>query len=230
MKLLGDVWNFFFPRYCAVCGKRLLRGESYLCLNCLCSLPRTRLHLLPENEIEKGLWGKFPVERASAFLFYAKGGKVRDLLFELKYFGNPDIGKFLGRCMAEEITPSGFFDGIDYIIPVPLHRKKLKMRGYNQSEMLAEGLSEIIHIPVCKDVLVRTQYTDTQTHKSSFGRWESVRDVFGYLPAVDLTGKHILLVDDVLTTGATLVACADALNGVKDLRISVLALAWASDS
>ena len=136
----------------------------------------------------------------------------------------------MGRCMAEELLPSGFFEGIDCIIPVPLHVQKLQSRGYNQSEVLAEGLSEVTHIPICTGVLKRVCYTETQTHKNHFERWENVREVFEYVSASDLTDKHILLVDDVMTTGATLVACADALGQVSGLQVSVLTLAWASDS
>ena len=128
MALLNDVWEFFFPRYCVICGKRLL-GEEHLCLDCLCALPRIRFHNQENNEIAKLLWGKMPIERASAFLYYSKGGDVRDVLFQLKYYGNQRIGDFLGRCMAKELSASGFFEGIDGIVPVPLHRKKRKARG-----------------------------------------------------------------------------------------------------
>lgn len=230
MKLLNDLLEFFFPRYCVVCGKRLFQGEAYVCLHCLCALPRTRFHLSRENVIEKCFWGKFQVERASAFLYYAKGSDVRKLLYELKYYGNRDIGKFLGRCMAEEILPSGFFEDIDCIVPVPLHRQKIRTRGYNQSEALAVGISGIIGVPVCKDVLVRKRHTATQTHKSNFERWENMQDVFECTERKSLEFKHVLLVDDVLTTGATLVACADVLSAVKGIRLSVLTLAWASES
>lgn len=230
MTLWTDVWELFFPRYCVVCGRRLLREERHLCLDCYCDLPRTRFHSSPGNEIEKCLWGKCSINRAGAFLFYAKGGSVRKVLYELKYYGNQDIGRYLGRCMAKELLPSGFFDGVDGIIPVPLHSKKRKARGYNQSELLAEGIAEITHIPIYKDVLVREQYTETQTHKNLFERWENVKSVFGYASEADLSSMHILLVDDVLTTGATLVACADALGKMSGLQVSVLTLAWAGES
>lgn len=204
-------------------------GEEHLCLRCLSDLPRTYLHLHRDNKLEKNLWGKLPIERASAFLYYAKGGDVRHLLYDLKYHGNPRIGTFLGRCMASELLPSGFFEGIDFIVPVPLHPKKHKERGYNQSEMLAEGIATLTGIPVFREMLVRNQYTETQTRKSSYDRWLNVKDVFECTSLNALTGKHILLVDDVMTTGATIVACADALKTVKSLRISVLTLALAGE-
>lgn len=228
--LLNDVWEFFFPRYCVICGKRLLQGEEHFCLNCLCALPRIRFRNQENNEIAKLLWGKMPIERASAFLYYSKGGNVRELLFQLKYYGNQKIGFFLGRCMAKELFSTGFFDGVEGIVPVPLHEKKRKLRGYNQSELLSEGISSVVQIPVLKDVLRRKQYTDTQTHKSNYERWSNVMDVFEGVFIGRLAYKHVLLVDDVLTTGATLVACADALKEVEGLRISVLTLAWAAES
>lgn len=230
MALLNDVWEFFFPRYCVVCGKRLLMGEEHFCLDCLCALPRIRFHNQENNEIAKLLWGKMPVERAYAFLYYSKGGDVRELLFQLKYYGNQKIGYFMGRCMAKELISTGFFGGIDGIIPVPLHDKKRKSRGYNQSELLAEGISSVVRIPLLKDVLRRKQYTETQTRKSNYERWNNVQDVFESVSLERLSNKHVLLVDDVLTTGATLVACADAFRGVEGIRISVLTLAWAAES
>lgn len=230
MRLLNDVWEFFFPRYCVICDKRLLQGEEHFCLNCLCALPRIRFRNQENNEIAKLLWGKMPIERAFAFLYYSKGGNVRELLFQLKYYSNQEIGYFLGRCMAKELLSTGFFDGVEGIVPVPLHEKKRKSRGYNQSELLSEGISSVVQIPVLKDVLRRKQYTDTQTHKSNYERWSNVTDVFEGMSIDRLAYKHVLLVDDVLTTGATLVACADVLKEVPGLRISVLTLAWAAES
>lgn len=230
MRLLNDVWEFFFPRYCVICGKRLLQGEEHLCLDCLCTLPRVSFNNMEDNAISRLLWGKMPIERAYAFLYYSKGGDVRDLLFQLKYHGNREIGYFLGRCMANDLLPSVFFDGIEGIVPVPLHEKKQKSRGYNQSELISEGISSVVRIPVLKNVLHRRQYTETQTHKSNYERWNNVMDVFESMSDERLSCKHVLLVDDVLTTGATLVACADALKKVRGIRVSILTLAWAADS
>ena len=228
MSIWTDLWKLFFPQCCLVCGKTLLEGEEYLCFHCLSNMPRTHLYLHKDNEMEKELWGKFPIERASAYLYYSKGGDVKKLLTDLKYRGNADLGCFLGRCMTREMLSSGFFQGVDGIIPVPLHPRKQKIRGYNQSIMLANGVSSVTNIPVWNDLLVRTQYTQTQTRKGSYERWLNVKDMFECTSPDRLIGKHVLLVDDVFTTGATLVACADAFRQIPDLRFSVLTLALAS--
>ena len=228
MSIWTDLWKLFFPQCCLVCGKTLLEGEEYLCFHCLSNMPRTHLYLQKDNEMEKELWGKFPIERASAYLYYSKGGDVKKLLTDLKYRGNADLGCFLGRCMTREMLSSGFFQGVDGIIPVPLHPRKQKIRGYNQSIMLANGVSSVTNIPVWNDLLVRTQYTQTQTRKGSYERWLNVKDMFECTSPDRLRGKHVLLVDDVFTTGATLVACADAFRQIPNLRFSVLTLALAS--
>lgn len=196
----------------------------------MAGLPRAHIHLRQVNEMEKSLWGKFPVERAEAYLYYIKGGDAQRILFELKYYGNLKLAYFLGRCMALELRSSDFFDGIDYIVPVPLHRKKLKKRGYNQSEVLAEGVASVTGIPMATDLLVREQYTETQTHKGNYERWMNVKGIFGCNSWENFKGKHLLLVDDVFTTGATVVACADALACIPDLKLSVLTLAIAGES
>lgn len=170
------------------------------------------------------------MERATSFLFYTKGGDVRQLLYELKYHGNEEVGIVMGRTMASELLLTSFFEGIDLIVPVPLHRRKKRQRGYNQSECLAEGISLVTGIPVYVDALVRDRYTETQTRKGQYERWENVRNLFVCPSPGILEGKHVLLVDDVLTTGATIVSCADALHDIPGLRVSVLTLALAGES
>ncbi len=228
MNFLSDLRDFFFPRLCLTCGTRLLNSEDCFCLSCMADLPYTNIGNVPGNEVEKYFWGRFPVERATSVFYYTKDGNVAHILYAMKYYGRYRLCEKMGKLMAHELLPTGFFEGIDGIVPVPLHKSRLRERGYNQSALLAKGLSGELKIPVWEKALVRMRNNATQTHKSAFERWQNADRLFQ--PAKDacrLEGKHVLLVDDVLTTGATLVACADALSEIKDIRISVITLAWA---
>ncbi len=229
MSIWTDLWNLFFPRCCVVCGRLLSGQEEMLCVHCLAGLPRTNLHRIKDNKVEQNFWGKFPLERATSFLYYTKGGDVSRILYELKYHGYKEVGEVMGRIAAAELSSSGFFEDIDALIPVPLHRRRQRWRGYNQSEWIAFGISKVTGIPVLAKALVRNRYTETQTHKGLYGRWENVQNLFSCIDPASLQGKHILLVDDVLTTGATLVACADALKDIPGLCISVFTLACAGE-
>ena len=210
------------------CGKKLLVHESVVCLSCLSDLPLTGFGNTPGNEMERHFWGKFPIERVSSLFYYSKGGVVASILHGMKYYGRRKVCRQMGNWLASELSVTGFFDGIDCLIPVPLHPRRLQHRGYNQSELLAAGISERADIPIRSDVLVRTHNNRTQTHKSGYERWQNTDGLFAITPqAVSLAHKHILLVDDVLTTGATLTACADVLSSISGIRISVVTLAWA---
>lgn len=230
MNILTDLWGLLFPQCCLLCGKRLSYWEKVLCSGCLAGLPRTGFHWKKENVVERNFWGKFPIERAASFLYYTKGGDVRRLLYELKYHGNKEVGEVMGRIMAAELLPSRFFEGVDLIIPVPLHQRKERQRGYNQSACVARGIADITGLPVYAHLMVRDRYTETQTHKGQYERWENVRNLFVCSSPELLENKHVLLVDDVLTTGATIVSCADALHAISGLRVSVLTLALARES
>ena len=190
-------------------------------------MPRTNWHLEKDNPVEQQFWGKFPLERATSYFLYHKGSDFRHILHQLKYEGREDIGRTMGRFMAEEIRSSGFFDGVDFIVPVPLHPRKLRERGYNQSERLSEGIAEVTGITMDVRAVCRRVYSQTQTRKSAYERWENVAGIFEVEHPERYVGKHILLVDDVLTTGSTITACADAFAGIEGLRISVLTLAKA---
>lgn len=219
--------SLLFPRCCVVCGRSLAKGEECICAMCNINLPRTNYHLQKDNQVEQLFWGKIPLERATSFFFYRKGSDFRQILHQLKYGGQKEIGAIMGRYMASELTVSGFFEGIDVIIPVPLHKRKQRIRGYNQSEWIARGISAVTGIRIDTEVIVRRKHTDTQTRKSTFERWENVDGIFELHHAESLKGKHLLVVDDVLTTGATTVACASRLMEIEGVRISVLTLAVA---
>lgn len=219
--------SLWFPRCCVVCGRPLAKGEECICALCNMHLPRTNYHLKKDNPVEQLFWGKIPLERATSFFYYRKGSDFRQILHQLKYGGQKEIGAIMGRYMASELLMSGFFEGIDVIIPVPLHKKKQQIRGYNQSEWIARGITAVTGIMVDTETVVRHKNTETQTRKSAYERWENVDGIFELHRAEFLAGKHILLVDDVLTTGATTVACASCLMAQEGVKISVLTLAMA---
>lgn len=219
--------RLFFPRRCVVCGGSLGEGEEGICMKCNIEMPRTNYHLRRDNPVEYLFWGKMPLERATAYFSYHKGSDFRHILHLLKYEDRKDLGEIMGRFMAAELSAAGFFEGVDVIVPVPLHVRKLRKRGYNQSECIARGISAVTGIPIDVASVVRVKHTETQTRKSSYERWENVDGIFCLNAADAFAGKHILIVDDVLTTGATTTACADAFEGVEGLRVSVLTLAVA---
>lgn len=219
--------HLFFPRQCVVCGAPLQEGEEGICLACNMDMPRTNYHVCLDNPVERMFWGKVPLERATSYFYYSKGSDFRRILHLLKYGGRKDLGGVMGRFMAAELAATDFFHDIDVIVPVPLHPRKKRMRGYNQSECIARGVAAVTKIPLDITSVSRIKHTDTQTRKSVYERWENVDSIFRLGCPEQFKGKHILIVDDVLTTGATTTACADAFKEVEGVRISVLTLAVA---
>ena len=222
---IQDLISLLFPRYCKVCKKRLTHSEKHLCISCLLDLPRTHYEQEPNNLLMQHFMEWPEVERATAYFYYYKEGEYSNLIHHLKYYDHPDVGTYLGCLAATELKASSFFEGIDLIIPVPLSRKRYRQRGYNQSDYIAQGISEVTGIPMRTDCVVRTIDTDTQTRKSRDERWKNAKDIFQIVIPEALKGKHILLLDDVCTTGATLHACASALLSIPGLRISIFTLA-----
>ena len=228
MNLWNDLRDFFFPRMCLACGEKLLRGEERVCLRCLSDLPKTRILNTPGNEMESRMWAHENLRRASSLYYYAKGGSVSKILHGMKYQNRKALCEQMGRMLALELKPTGFFEGIDYLVPVPLHPKRLKQRGYNQSELLCNGISAITGIPLASDAIERTHNNTTQTHKSGSERWRNVQGLFKATPqASKLRNKHVLFVDDVFTTGATLSACISALSSEECILASIVTLAYA---
>ncbi|MFT6814260.1 MAG: ComF family protein [Sphingobacteriales bacterium] len=224
---LNDFLELLYPNLCGVCSNGLVNGEKSLCTSCSLELPITNFHLSKDNPVAQSFWGKVPIERATAFLYFAKGESTQKILHQLKYKGSKEIGIEMGKRMANQFKSSAFFEEVDLIIPVPLHKKKKRERGYNQSEQISKGLSEILEIPIETTSLVRNIYTKTQTKKSRFSRFENVKDVFSTTKLAAFDGKHILLVDDVVTTGSTIEACALAVKKNFNTKISVVSLAYA---
>ena len=217
--------HLLFPRSCMVCGGPLMKDEDCICTLCNMELPRTYYHLRKDNPVEQLFWGKIPLGRATSYFFYRKGSDFCRIIHQLKYGGQKEIGSIMGRYMANEMIESGFFSGIDLIIPVPLHKKKQRLRGYNQSEWIARGITAVTGIPIDTESIFRKKNTETQTHKSILERRDNVEGIFELQRPEALVGKHILIVDDVLTTGSTTLACASCLVKVEGIRISILTLA-----
>lgn len=218
--------SLLFPRYCVVCNSVLCKGEEYICMRCNMDMPRTNYHQITDNQMEQLLWGRVEVERATAWFFYTKGSPYNSLIHQLKYKGQKEIGCMAGRYLASEIKCSTFFNDIDFIVPVPLHPKRLRTRGYNQSEQIARGISDITGIPVRTSLIVRKKNTQTQTRRSRYTRIENMEEVFQLTSSDENEGKHILLVDDIVTTGATIVSCANALQQEGNIRISIISLGF----
>ena len=231
MSYLYDIWDDFisllFPRLCYACGTHLLRNENIICTQCYISIPRTNYHLSENNPVEQLFWGRCQITKAAAFSFYNKGSRIRKLIHNLKYNGVREIGHELGRIYGQSLKKSDFLSEINVIIPVPLHSSKLRKRGFNQSECISKGISQITGLPVDTEALRRIGKSDTQTKKSRIERWMNVEDIFEVTDFRKIEGKHILLVDDVITTGSTVDACASELLKIKNVRVSVAALAVA---
>ena len=226
-QFLRPLFRLFFVKQCPVCGGLLRNGEEVMCLKCEMGLPLTGFGATPGNPAEQLFWGKLPIERASSFFYYQKGNDYTQLILHLKYRGRKDIGRTLGRMAGEQLLKEGFFDGIDLLVPVPLHPRRLHQRGYNQSCCIAEGIAKATGIPVEPHCLRRIVNTQTQTHKQRVERWDTIQKAFALGPKAAIDGKHLLLIDDVLTTGATLTACAEAILQASTARISVFTLSMA---
>ena len=228
MKLLTHLINLFYPRVCAACGNLLMSKEETVCLSCRYLLPKTLYEKNADNPLAQMFYGQIDFHAVTAEFFFSKTGKVQHLLHQLKYEGNKDAGFFLGQQLGESIKETELFQRIDYVVPIPLHPKKEHIRGYNQSHVIAQGVENMTEIPIIKDCLYRKVFTSTQTKKSREERWDNVKDIFDIKNGERLKGQHVLLIDDVLTTGATLMAAGKTLSQIPDIKISVATAACAS--
>jgi ComF family protein len=226
MQIRDDFLQFFFPDLCLACGQILNKQEKVLCSSCFFHIPRTEFHKDAENPVSQLFWGRVKIEYAASFFYFNKGSAYQPLIHKLKYKGRSDIGIELGKAYGAELRNS-FFSAADLIIPVPLHPRKIKIRGYNQSEMIAKGLSASMKLPFNTSILLRSESTETQTRKSRFDRFRNVEGKFVLKETPELQGSHIILVDDVVTTGSTLEACAIAILETKGTKVSILTLAVA---
>ena len=228
--ILTDFLSLIYPELCYACGNGLVNQEKCICTFCKYQLPKTNHHKYWDNPISKLFWGRVNIHSAAAYYHFEKGSKVQELIHQLKYRGHEDIGSVLGKSFGQDLRQSEMYKGIDVVIPVPLHPKRLKQRGYNQSESFARGLAEGIGAECVTDKLCRIVHTSTQTFRSRFDRWANMNSVFGIRSPDYFDGAHVLLADDVITTGSTLEACAEVLHMVPNVKISIAAIASAKTS
>lgn len=215
------------PRLCVVCGTRLSPEQSVLCSHCFLHMPLTDFSSSPyDNPMARLFWGQMPVERATALFYFEPKSELAELIYSLKYHDRPEVGEHMGRIMARMLQGDGFFEGIDALVPMPISRKRQRQRGYNQSEEIARGISQQTGLPVWKGIVKRQNFTVSQTQLSHFERQENVADTFKLVDADRAAHRHLLLVDDIVTTGSTISACGRELAQAPDVRLSVLTLGF----
>lgn len=231
MQLLQDylrpVYHLLFPNVCNGCGNELLSNEQTICIACLSFMPKTRFHLTVNNPLEEKFFGRLTIENATSMYYFNKGGAIQHLLHELKYKKKQEIGSLLGTQFARQIEGIKWLQDIDLVIPIPLSKQKQKTRGFNQSECIAKSMADYLNKPIDTISVIRKKHTASQTNKSRIERLANVKDAFIIPHPAAILNKHILLLDDVITTGATLEACAEAILKVSGTKVSLVTLAYA---
>lgn len=225
-RYLLDFKSLFFPNLCNGCKTMLTTQENLVCTACIYNLPFTNFHIHKENQLEKTFWGRANIQSASAYLYFKQGGIVQNLMHQLKYNNMPELGIWLGEMYGRQLVKFSDYSDFDALIPVPLHKTKQRKRGFNQSEQIAIGLSNILGIPVMTDVLKRTKYADSQVQKSRISRYDNLKASFTAKNEMNI--NKAILVDDTITTGATLEACFHALNNAEIDKISIMGIAYTS--
>ena len=225
--LCSGFLHLLYPELCVACGEAMPAGDACFCFRCQLKLSASDMYRMRDNEFTGRLWGRLPIESGAAMYYFTRRSPVQQALHRLKYHNQPDIGVKIGRMFGRKLKASDVFGSVEAIIPVPLHPEKERLRGYNQSAMFAQGISETLEVPVLNKALVRRMFTETQTKKKRMERFKNVDDVFIVDKPALVQGKHVLLVDDVLTTGATLEVCGQALLQVPDTKLSLATIAIA---
>ena len=225
--LFDDFISLIYPKICLGCNNSLLKHEQCICTVCEFHIPKTNHFEIKENDLQKLFWGKVQLDHAAALYEFVKDSPLQKMIHALKYEENQEVGIYLGKQIAYEIEESIFFKDIDYIIPVPLHPKKEKIRGYNQSRCIAKGIKEVLKTEIVTTTLTRTVDNESQTKKNKYSRWENVGEVFRMTDVEKLKHKHILLIDDVITTGSTLEACVTTLQQIEGIKVSIVTIAIA---
>jgi len=218
--------HLFFPHVCEGCGTDILNSDTLLCAACHEKLPGTNFLEHNNNLVEQKFYGQLKVEAAGAAYYFTKEGMLQHLIKQLKYYGNKEIGFYLGRQLGNLLAQTDRFNDVDVIVPLPLNPRKQKKRGYNQAAVIAEGINSIWQKPVNTKAVERKIFTETQTHKDRISRWQSMRDVFAVTNANALLNKNILLIDDIITTGATLEACGEKILEVPGTKLFIATVAF----
>ncbi|MFV8225532.1 ComF family protein [Christiangramia aquimixticola] len=224
--MFHDFVNLLYPSVCHICEAELLKNEKVICTSCLHDLPVTNFHLDNENPVRKVFYGRVKIEKATSLLHFRKKSGVQHLIHDLKYRGHQEIGHYLGQWLGEELKSVEAYNNIEVVIPVPLHKKRLKERGYNQVEGFGKELAKALNAEYLNEVLIKTNATQTQTLKSRISRWGKIEETLEIQDQEKIRDKNILLVDDLITTGATLEACAHKLLEVPGTRISIATMAF----
>ena len=227
MTLINDFLSLIYPRHCEACANSLFKHETFICNHCRLNLPKSNYHKNTENELSRTFAGRVPLQNSLCFYLFEKNGKVQKLLHAIKYQNQKELALFVGNLYAKDLEKEETIYDFDVIVPVPLHYKKLKARGFNQSEWFAKGLAGGLKKPLDVSSFERTQETSTQTKKKKYQRWENVEGIFSLKNKQAFINKHILLVDDVITTGATIEAAWMALKDVEGITLSVASIAFA---
>lgn len=226
--LLTDFIALLYPEICIGCGEALLHHDKMICMECSIDMPVTHFEKHKDNPVERLFWFKTDIQEAAAAYFFAKKSRIQKMVHSFKYKGNDKAAIFLGEKLGQIIKESGRFKTIDLIIPVPLHPNKLKIRGYNQAEKIALGMTNTLEIPTNTTALLRATHNPTQTKKGLFSRWNNVKAIFELAKPEQLEGKHVLIVDDVITSGSTIEACANQILQTPNTKVSIVSLALAT--
>jgi ComF family protein len=223
---LNDLLHLFFPHLCIGCQKDILNNEDVLCAECTSKLPETGFFDKKENPVEKIFYGRLPVEHAASAFYFNKGSVIQHAIVQLKYKNNLQAGYYLGKLLGKKLADSKRFCEVDIIIPLSLNDKKLFKRGYNQSAVIVNGITSVWNKSVVENAVERILFTETQTHKNRISRWETMEGVFKVSQPEQIENKHVLLVDDIVTTGATLEACGEVILKVPGVKLSIATVAY----
>lgn len=225
-KALHPLLHLFIPHQCAGCGSDIMSRQQVLCMHCINRLPVTSFCDHANNPVEKIFWGRMPVTAAASYLYFSKDSVLQHIIHELKYKGNKELGSFIGRKMGEALLSAQRFNDMNALIPLPLYAARERKRGYNQATLLCRGMAEVLNLPVLTQVIHRHTSSETQTNKNRIDRWLNMQGKFVLQQPDAISGKHILLVDDVITTGATLEACGQELLTAPNIRLSIMTMAY----